>query len=76
MITNNCNTKATPDIVSPADWSLTELHSRAGALVRDALAGQSKHVYQMHREDMMQTAVMSFLEQADKGVAYAYSVAR
>lgn len=76
MITNHCNMNTTTESVSPAEWPLTELHSRAGALVREALAGQPKYLYRMHHEDMMQTAMIAFLEQAEKGVAYAYGAVR
>ena len=76
MHTENCNTNSEPVEKKPADWSIDELTRRAGALVREALAHYSVNVRQAHWEDMRQTAVIAFLEQADENTAYAYAVAR
>ena len=78
MNTNNCITST--DLieieVTPAQWNQTELLKRAGGLVREALAGQPTHVWRTHREDMLQTAVVAFLELADQPAGYAYAAAR
>ncbi|MFQ5434704.1 MAG: hypothetical protein ACE5FD_07490 [Anaerolineae bacterium] len=76
MITQDCNTNLKPIENKPADWSLDELNGRAGALVREALAHYSVKERQAHWEDMRQTAVIAFLEQADKNTGYAYAAAR
>ena len=75
MNTKNCNTELEPAENKPADWSLDELNRRAGALVREALAHYSVNVRQIHWEDMRQTAVIAFLEQADENAGYAYAAA-
>ncbi|MCB8924005.1 MAG: hypothetical protein H6652_00090 [Ardenticatenaceae bacterium] len=61
---------------TPADWSQAELTQRAGGLVREALSGSPTTVWRMHREDMLQTAVLTFLELADKPIGYAYAAVR
>lgn len=68
----------TPDAAekTPAAWSQTELLQRAGGLVRETLAGSPTPVWRAHREDMLQTAVVAFLEQADRPIGYAYAAAR
>ncbi|MCB8979874.1 MAG: hypothetical protein H6657_20890 [Ardenticatenaceae bacterium] len=78
MNTHNCipSTDLTEAEVTPAQWNQTELLQRAGGLVREALASQPTHVWRMHREDMLQTAVVAFLEQADQPAGYAYATVR
>ncbi len=76
MYAKDCNTNAASAEKKPADWSLDELNGRAGALVREALASYSVNVRQAHWEDMRQTAVIAFLEQAGESTAYAYTAAR
>ena len=76
MITTNCTPTEQPTEPTPADWSQTELTRRAGGLHREALAGSPTSVWRMHREDMLQTAVLTFLELADKPIGYAYAAAR
>lgn len=72
----NCNTKVSLTEITPAEWSQAELCQRAGGLVREALADSPTHVWQTHREDMLQTAVITFLELADEPAGYAYAAAR
>ncbi len=77
MNTNNCNTGLAAVTESrPVDWDVAELNSRAGALVREALASYSVSVRQTHWEDMRQTAVMTFLEHAQAPGGYAYAAVR
>ncbi|MBK8904518.1 MAG: hypothetical protein IPM53_25290 [Anaerolineaceae bacterium] len=78
MNTDNCITSMdqTRTEVTPSQWSQTELLQRAGGLVREALVGQPAYVWRMHREDMLQTAVIAFLELADQPAGYAYAAAR
>ena len=76
MINTNCNTTQAVAAPCPADWSLTELHKRAGALARETLKGKSPRLFGIHYEDMTQTAVIAFLEHAHKDVSYAYGAAR
>ena len=76
MINEHCNTTCESVENKPADWDIDELNRRAGALVRDVLASYSVKERQRHWQDMQQTAVMAFLEHADKNASYAYTVAR
>lgn len=78
MITDNCITSTDLPVteVTPARWSQAELLWRGGALVREALVDQPAYVWGMHREDMLQTAVVTFLELADQPAGYAYAAAR
>jgi hypothetical protein len=77
MNENNCNTELTTLAETrPVDWDVDELHSRAGALVREALASWPAAVRQSHWEDMKQTAVMTFLEHAEAAGGYAYAAVR
>ncbi|MCA9935625.1 MAG: hypothetical protein KC415_16935, partial [Anaerolineales bacterium] len=76
MITQNCNTNTEPAENKPSDWNLDELNRRAGALVREALAHYSVKERHIHWEDMRQTAVIAFLEQADETISYGYTAAR
>ena len=62
MNNTNCNTNISLTEITPAEWSQAELLQRAGGLVREALAGSPTYIWQMHREDMLQTAVITFLE--------------
>jgi len=60
------------------DIPLPELQARAGALAREA--GRRQHFtqsqWQTHRDDMHQTALLSFLTHSDRSLAYAYTCAR
>ena len=76
MIPNDCNTELEQVECRAADWDVAELNRRAGALVREALATRPVAVQKMHREDMQQTAVMTFLEHAEKPAGYAYAAVR
>ena len=76
MNANNCTSTAPLTEPTIADWSQAELTKRAGGLVREALSGSPTAVWRMHREDMLQTAVLVFLEQADKPIGYAYTAVR
>lgn len=77
MITHNCNTELTAVAETrPMEWDVDELHSRAGALVREALATWPAKVRQSHWEDMKQTAMMTFLEFAQEPGGYAYAAVR
>jgi hypothetical protein len=78
MNTVNCITSTDLPVteVTPAQWSQAELLRRAGALAREALLGQPAYVWRMHREDMLQTAIVTFLELADQPAGYAYAAAR
>lgn len=72
----HCNTITQLLEPTPADWSQAELRQRAGGLVREALADSASSVWRMHWEDMLQTAVLTFLELADRPAGYAYAAAR
>ncbi len=76
MNTENCNTNRARQKTGRQIGAWTKLTRRAGALVREALANYSVNVRQTHWEDMRQTAVIAFLEQADQPTGYAYAVAR
>ncbi|MBX3056684.1 MAG: hypothetical protein KF770_09450 [Anaerolineae bacterium] len=77
MNTHNCNTEQVcREETRPVDWDVDELHTRAGALVREALAHWPVKVRQSHWEDMRQTAVMTFLEHAEAPGGYAYTAVR
>ena len=76
MNKENCNTNISLAEITPAEWSQAELLQRAGGLVREALADSPTYVWQMHREDMLQTAALAFLELADEPAGYAYAAAR
>lgn len=78
MNEHNCitSTDQTRTEVTPAQWSQAELLRRAGALVREALVSQPAYIWRMHREDMLQTAVVTFLELANQPAGYAYAAAR
>ena len=76
MNNENCNTKISLTEITPAQWSQAELLQRAGGLVREALADSPTYVWRMHREDMLQTAVITFLELANEPAGYAYAAAR
>ena len=76
MNTINCNTTVALTEITPADWTQTELTQRAGGLVREALSSSPTSVWRTHREDMLQTAMLTFLEMADKPIGYAYAVVR
>ena len=61
-----------------ADLPLDELQRRAGGLAR-ALGRQYQFDYrqwQVHWEDMKQTALLAFLEQSHQPLTYAYACAR
>ena len=76
MNNQNCNTKISLAEITPAQWSQAELLQRAGGLVREALANSPTYIWRMHREDMLQTAVITFLELADEPAGYAYAATR
>jgi hypothetical protein len=78
MTSQDCNTNGTPFAGHnrPADWRLTELNRRAGALVRETLANWSPQVKRAHWADMRQTAIVAFLEYGDRNTGYAYAAAR
>ena len=76
MSTADCNMELVLVESRPADWEVAELNRRAGALVREALANWTAPVQRMHWQDMQQTAVLTFLEYADKPAAYAYPAVR
>jgi hypothetical protein len=69
-----------PPSLSPltADLPLEELQRRAGGLARE-LGRQyqfDRRQWQVHWEDMKQTALLAFLEQGDRPLVFAYACAR
>ena len=60
----------------PQNWCVEELETRAGALVKEALANWSESVKRAHWQDMKQTAMLAFLEHQDKPASYGYAAAQ
>lgn len=74
----SANGDGLPPAPLTGDLPLAELQSRAGALAREL--GQQYHFHgrewQVHWDDMRQTALLAFLENRHNSLSYAYVCAR